>query len=45
MFDGVIAPSAFEGFNNVKRYSNGIKIFKKIPVLALFPAIIETHNN
>jgi hypothetical protein len=43
MSDSVIAPC--EGFNNVKGYANGIMIFKFLPVLALLPAIIETHNN
>jgi hypothetical protein len=45
MFDGVIIPSTSEGFNNVKKYANGIMIFKFLPILALFLAIIETHNN
>jgi hypothetical protein len=45
MSDGVIAPLTSEGFNNVKRYANGIMVFKFLPILALFPPLIETHNN
>jgi hypothetical protein len=41
MSDGVIAPSTSEGFNNVKKYANGIMIFKFLPVLALFPPIMK----
>jgi hypothetical protein len=45
MSDSVIAPSTSEGFNSVKGYADGIVIFKFLPVLALLPAIIDTHNN